>query len=60
MEPISYNLEALKEALQMSDVLVKASLPILTAKKLLMVSLSNYDAQEPLERNCVVVSRYFS
>jgi hypothetical protein len=32
MEPISYNLEALKEALQMSDVLVKASLPILTAK----------------------------
>jgi hypothetical protein len=60
MEPISYNLEALKEALQMSDVLVKASVPILTAKNLLMVSLSNSDAKDPLERNYVVVSRYCS
>ena len=56
MALVSY-LEAFKEALQMSDVLVKASLPILTGKKLLMVSLSNSDAKDPLERDCVVVSR---
>ena len=57
MEHVSYTLEDLKEDLQMSDVFVKSSLPILTEKNLLMVSLSNLDANDPLERDCVVVSR---